>query len=53
VDRTAVITANAETMVVRPPGIQEAINAEAGNNILLITGLNKTDMILLILGHAS
>ncbi|XP_062146160.1 phosphoacetylglucosamine mutase [Alnus glutinosa] len=29
VDRTAVITANAETMVVRPPGIQEAINAEA------------------------
>ncbi|XP_059441830.1 phosphoacetylglucosamine mutase-like [Corylus avellana] len=28
VDRTAVITANAETMVVRPLGIQEAINAE-------------------------
>ncbi|KAB1215861.1 Phosphoacetylglucosamine mutase [Morella rubra] len=28
VDRTAVVTANAETMVVQPPGIQEAINAE-------------------------
>ncbi|XP_022878400.1 phosphoacetylglucosamine mutase-like isoform X2 [Olea europaea var. sylvestris] len=28
VDRTAVITANAETVVVRPIGIQEAINAE-------------------------
>jgi phosphoacetylglucosamine mutase len=40
VDRTAVITANAETVVVRPPGIQEAINAETGNNILLIDVLN-------------
>lgn len=29
-DRTAVVTANAETMVVQPPGIQEAINAETG-----------------------
>ncbi|EEF33592.1 phosphoacetylglucosamine mutase [Ricinus communis] len=28
VDRTAVVTANAETVVVRPPGIQDAINAE-------------------------
>ncbi|KAK2971725.1 hypothetical protein RJ640_004019 [Escallonia rubra] len=28
VDRTAVVTANAETVVVRPLGIQEAINAE-------------------------
>ncbi|KAG7952449.1 hypothetical protein I3843_12G059600 [Carya illinoinensis] len=28
VDRTAVVTANAETIVVRPPGIQEAINTE-------------------------
>ncbi|PON34115.1 Phosphoacetylglucosamine mutase [Parasponia andersonii] len=28
VDRTAVVTANAETEVVKPPGIQEAINAE-------------------------
>ncbi|KAK9927851.1 hypothetical protein M0R45_025017 [Rubus argutus] len=28
VDRTAVVTANAETVVVTPPGIQEAINAE-------------------------
>lgn len=28
VDRTAVVTANAETVVVRPPDIQEAINAE-------------------------
>lgn len=28
VDRTAVATANAETVVVRPPGIQDAINAE-------------------------
>nr|POE44825.1 phosphoacetylglucosamine mutase [Quercus suber] len=28
VDRTAVVTANAETVAVRPPGIQEAINAE-------------------------
>lgn len=28
IDRTAVITANAETVVVRPVGIQEAINAE-------------------------
>ncbi|XP_030524591.1 phosphoacetylglucosamine mutase isoform X1 [Rhodamnia argentea] len=27
-DRTAVVTANAETVVVKPPGIQEAINAE-------------------------
>lgn len=27
-DRTAVITTNAETVVVRPPGIQEAINVE-------------------------
>ncbi|KAF8379129.1 hypothetical protein HHK36_028558 [Tetracentron sinense] len=27
-DRTAVITANAETVVVKPPGLQEAINAE-------------------------
>ncbi|XP_022717269.1 phosphoacetylglucosamine mutase-like [Durio zibethinus] len=28
VDRTAVVTANAETLVVSPPGIQEAIDAE-------------------------
>ncbi|KAK2986891.1 hypothetical protein RJ640_007928 [Escallonia rubra] len=28
VDRTAVVTANAETVVVRPLGVQEAINAE-------------------------
>ncbi|XP_024030648.1 phosphoacetylglucosamine mutase [Morus notabilis] len=28
VDRTAVVTANAETEVVKPPSIQEAINAE-------------------------
>ncbi|KAK9984902.1 hypothetical protein SO802_034427 [Lithocarpus litseifolius] len=28
VDRTSVVTANAETVAVRPPGIQEAINAE-------------------------
>ncbi|GMY37813.1 phosphoacetylglucosamine mutase [Fagus crenata] len=28
VDRTAVVTANAETVAVSPPGIQEAINAE-------------------------
>ncbi|XP_058778137.1 phosphoacetylglucosamine mutase [Vicia villosa] len=28
-DRTAVVTANAETVVVRPPGLQEAINTEA------------------------
>lgn len=27
-DRTAVVTTNAETMVVKPPGLQEAINAE-------------------------
>ncbi|KAK3434701.1 hypothetical protein EUGRSUZ_D02153 [Eucalyptus grandis] len=27
-DRTAVVTANAETVAVKPPGIQEAINAE-------------------------
>ncbi|KAI4315164.1 hypothetical protein L6164_028005 [Bauhinia variegata] len=27
-DRTAVVTANAETVVVSPPGLQEAINAE-------------------------
>ncbi|XP_021595877.1 phosphoacetylglucosamine mutase isoform X1 [Manihot esculenta] len=27
-DRTAVVTANAETMVVTPPGIQDAINVE-------------------------
>lgn len=30
-DRTAVVTANAETVVVSPPGLQEAINAETGN----------------------
>jgi phosphoacetylglucosamine mutase len=30
VDRTAVVTANAETVAVSPPGIQEAINAETG-----------------------
>lgn len=29
-DRTAVVTANAETKVVKPPGIQEAIDAETG-----------------------
>ncbi|XP_059441831.1 phosphoacetylglucosamine mutase-like [Corylus avellana] len=29
VDRTAVITANVEIVVVRPPGIQEALNAKA------------------------
>ncbi|RVX14323.1 Phosphoacetylglucosamine mutase [Vitis vinifera] len=28
VDRTAIVTANAETVVVKPPGLQEAINAE-------------------------
>lgn len=30
VDRTAVVTANAETEVVSPPGIQEAINMLTG-----------------------
>lgn len=34
VDRTAVITENAETKVVRPAGIQEAIDAETGKFIL-------------------
>lgn len=29
-DRTAVVTANAETVAVKPPGIQEAINVETG-----------------------
>lgn len=29
-DRTAVVTANAETVAVKPPGIQEAINVEIG-----------------------
>jgi phosphoacetylglucosamine mutase len=33
VDRTAVVTENAETVVVRPPLIQEAINVEVGNSI--------------------
>ncbi|KAL8141803.1 hypothetical protein V2J09_014835 [Rumex salicifolius] len=28
VDRTAVVTANAETVAIKPPGIQEAINSE-------------------------
>lgn len=32
VDRTAVETTNAETEVVKPPGIQEAINSEIGND---------------------
>ncbi|KAK4557605.1 hypothetical protein RGQ29_007382 [Quercus rubra] len=32
VDRTAVVTANAETVAVRPPGIQEAINAETAKH---------------------
>lgn len=36
VDRTAVVTANAETVAVRPIGIQEAINAEIGNSHKLI-----------------
>lgn len=31
-DRTAVVTANAETVAVQPVGIQEAINAEIGNS---------------------
>ncbi|KAI9089292.1 hypothetical protein K1719_029571 [Acacia pycnantha] len=31
-DRTAVVTANAETVVVRPPGLQEAINAETAKH---------------------
>lgn len=35
VDRTAVITANAETVVVKPLGIQEAINMEIGKSNLL------------------
>ncbi|MBA0606442.1 hypothetical protein Godav_018898, partial [Gossypium davidsonii] len=30
VDRTAVATTNAETVAIRPPGIQEAIDAETG-----------------------
>ncbi|MBA0733632.1 hypothetical protein Gogos_017622 [Gossypium gossypioides] len=30
VDRTAVATINAETVAIRPPGIQEAIDAETG-----------------------
>ena len=33
VDRTVVVTANAETVAVKPLGIQEAINAETGNCI--------------------
>lgn len=33
VDRTAVITANAEIVVLKPVGIQEAINAETGKFI--------------------
>lgn len=33
VDRTAVITENAETKVVSPAGIQEAIDAETGKPI--------------------
>lgn len=33
VDRTAVITENAETKVVSPTGIQEAIDAETGKQI--------------------
>ncbi|WCJ20700.1 Phosphoacetylglucosamine mutase [Euphorbia peplus] len=33
VDRTAVVTANAETVVVRPHGIQDAINAEVGKHL--------------------
>lgn len=32
VDRTAVVTANAETVVVQPAGIQEAIDTETGKN---------------------
>lgn len=35
VDRTAIITANAETKVVSPTGIQEAIDAETGKLIML------------------
>lgn len=29
-DRTAIVTTNAETVVVSPPGLQEAINEETG-----------------------
>ena len=32
VDRTAVETSNAETKVVKPPGLQEAIDLEIGND---------------------
>lgn len=31
VDRSAVVTENAETVVVKPAGIQEAIDIEIGN----------------------
>lgn len=34
-DRTAVVTTNAETMVVKPPGLQEAINAETGKQLYM------------------
>jgi len=33
-DRNAVHTANAETVAVSPPGLQEAINAETGISFL-------------------
>ncbi|KAJ9684886.1 hypothetical protein PVL29_017059 [Vitis rotundifolia] len=35
VDRTAVVTANAETVVVKPLGLQEAINAEIGTEDII------------------
>uniref|UniRef100_A0A2P2KBR0 Phosphoacetylglucosamine mutase n=1 Tax=Rhizophora mucronata TaxID=61149 RepID=A0A2P2KBR0_RHIMU len=41
VDRTAVVTANAETVVVKPSAIQEAINAEVGMAFLKITDYEK------------
>ena len=42
VDRTAVVTANAETEVVKPPGIQEAINTETGTQPLTPVFLRLT-----------
>lgn len=32
-DRTAVITTNAETVVAKPSGLQEVINSETGKRI--------------------
>ncbi|RVW37026.1 Phosphoacetylglucosamine mutase [Vitis vinifera] len=50
VDRTAVVTENAETVVVKPPGLREAINAEIGRSFVRPSG---TEDIIRVYAEAS